>query len=181
MFKGRVGGFRPFNCHGQILSRPNLFFPPQIFPGYLSTLGGGIGGQSSWKAFFKLTHSVKSKCCQNGLNQTTSTALLYPLITRVLEHLRPQTIAIRKRPKQSDRYLSSAQTCFSVMSTACRMCFAEAAVFMVFKFWVWMFGFGLVMSVYTRRVALLIYETRFTDFGLGIGEGSFSELTILSL
>ena len=50
------------------------------------------------------------------------------------------------------------------------MCFAEAAVFMVFKFWVWMFGFGLVMSVYTRRVALLIYETRFTDFGLGIGE-----------
>ena len=169
MFKGRVGGFRPFNCHGQILSRPKLF-PTQNFPGYLYTFGGGIGGQSSWKAFFKLTHSVKSKCCQNGLNQTTSTALLYPLITRVLEYLRPQTIAIRKRPKQSDRYLSSAQTCFSVMSTACRMCFAEAAVFMVFKFWVWMFGFGLVLSVYTRRVTLLIYETRFTDFGLGIGE-----------
>ena len=70
---------------------------------------------------------------------------------------------------------------FSDVNRMSHVFFAEAAVFMVFKFWVRMFGFGLVMSVYTRRVALFIYETRFTDFGLGIGEGSFSELTILSL
>ena len=66
MFKGRVGGFRPFFCHGQILSHPN-FFPPQNFPGFSEHVGG-IGGQSSWKAFFQLTHSVKTQCCQYGLN-----------------------------------------------------------------------------------------------------------------